>query len=111
MMAVRNWPSLVTNRALLSSLMRIYMGTCFILFIVALWCACVTFLTFRKVKDWGVSIICVDLSVYSAHLNLFQLGGHRHTSLASVLHLHCYFPHALLGSLIPIHIRHFLFNR
>ena len=56
MVAVRHWASLVTNRNLLASLMRIYMGTCFILFIVTLWCACATFLTFRKVKDWGVRI-------------------------------------------------------
>ncbi len=59
MSAVRNWASLVTNRDLLASLMRIYMGTCFILFIVTLWCACCTFLTFSKIKDWGVSLIAL----------------------------------------------------
>lgn len=56
MTAFKNWASLVTNRRLLVDLMRIYTAALLIIFILAVWLACAMFLTFRKVKNWGVSI-------------------------------------------------------
>jgi hypothetical protein len=56
MAIVRHWASLVTNRKLLSNIMRIYLGIGILEFILSLWCTCVLFLTYRTVKDWNVSI-------------------------------------------------------
>lgn len=55
LVAVRNWASLTTNRALLSNLCRCYMLGCAILLVFALWTTVATFETFQKVKDWNVS--------------------------------------------------------
>ncbi|RYH24961.1 hypothetical protein EON65_16035 [archaeon] len=65
MTAFKNWASLVTNRRLLVDLMRIYTAAFMIIFILALWLACAMFLTFREVKNWGVS----HSARISSHLN------------------------------------------
>jgi len=56
LIAVKYWASLVTNRVLLGNLIRSYMASCVILFICTLWCTCVLFLTFEKVKSWKSTI-------------------------------------------------------
>ncbi len=55
MTAVRHWASLTTNRKLLGSLVRIYVAVFVLIFLFSLWCACVLFMNFSKIRDWGVS--------------------------------------------------------
>ena len=52
MFSVRNWPSLVTSRDLLTSLLQIYLGVFILIFITGGWCITVTFLTFSNV-EWN----------------------------------------------------------
>lgn len=51
---VRYWSSLVTNRALLSGILKIYVGITFIMFIIVLAVTIVVFQTFGEVPRWGV---------------------------------------------------------
>ena len=55
MVMIRYWSSLVTNRELLSSILKLYMFIFFIFFIFVLWTTCVVFLTFSGVKRWSAN--------------------------------------------------------
>ncbi len=65
MFAVKNWASLVTNRNLLASLLRVYMAIFMVIFIFTLWTTCVLFLTFKNLKNWGVSTNLLYIFPYS----------------------------------------------
>lgn len=69
--AVRHWASLVTNRRLLGHLMRIYMCLFMVMFIFSLWCTCVTFLTFKKVKSWTEDVHIATLFPYYVSTIIF----------------------------------------
>ena len=66
MMAIRNWPSLVTNRELLTSLLQIYLGAFILVFITGAWCITVTFLTFSNVEWNKISKASSPYNLYVA---------------------------------------------
>lgn len=53
---IRYWSSLVTNRTLLSGVLKIYVGICFAMFIIVLAVMIVVFQTFGEVPRWGVGV-------------------------------------------------------
>ncbi len=71
MTAVRYWASLTTNRKLLAGLLKVYMVAHILIFMFALWCACVLFLMFSDIKDWGVSVITMQCNMVGLIHNLF----------------------------------------
>ena len=66
MFAIRNWPSLVTNRELLTSLLQIYLGVFILIFIVGAWCITITFLTFSNVEWNKISKAVSPYNLYVA---------------------------------------------
>ena len=53
---IRYWSSLVTNRVLFSGVLKIYVGLCFIKFVIVLAAVIVVFETFGEVDRWGVGV-------------------------------------------------------
>ena len=53
---VRYWSSLVTNRVLLSGILKIYVAICFCKFVIVLAAVIVVFETFGEVERWGVGV-------------------------------------------------------
>ena len=66
MFAIRNWPSLVTNRELLTSLLQIYLGVFILIFIVGAWCITISFLTFSNVEWNKISKAVSPYNLYVA---------------------------------------------
>ena len=64
MMALRNWATLCTNRSLLTSMLRIYLAIFALIWIIAVWCAAVLFLTFVGVNFAKVSKAVTPLPLF-----------------------------------------------
>ena len=66
---VRYWSSLVTNRVLLSGLLKIYVAICFCKFIIVLAAVIVVFETFGEVERWGVGVDPLINQMFPLHMH------------------------------------------